>query len=221
MKGPTVDDSPKEVKPIRVVLADDHALVLEGLRSLLTAEPDIQVVAEAMDGERLLEVVEHYQPDVVVADIQMPHIDGLTCLERIRHQGLDTRVLILTAYTDGQTVQAVLAAGADGLLLKTDPPEQTAQAIRQVMAGQLIFPATARRLLAGTSPKKPPVTLSERETEVLALVAEGLTNAQVARRLHISDNTVKFHLQNIYQSLGVTNRTEASRWYLDSNKGPI
>ncbi|HSH01019.1 MAG TPA: response regulator transcription factor [Anaerolineae bacterium] len=203
---------------IRIVLADDHALVMEGLRSLLMAEPDMEVVGAATDGEQLLDVVMLHQPDVVITDIQMPHISGLECLPYIREMSPETRVLLLTAYTDGQTLQAVLTAGADGLLLKTDPPGQAAQAVRQVMAGQLIFPARARRLLAGQPAQKPTVQLSEREREVLALVAEGLTNAEVAERLHISDNTVKFHLQNIYQRLGVTNRTEASRWFLDEKR---
>jgi DNA-binding NarL/FixJ family response regulator len=202
----------------RVVLADDHALVLEGLRSLLSAEADLQVVGQAGDGVQLLEEVERLRPDVVLADIQMPLLDGLACLPHIRRLSPETHVLFLTAYTDGETLHAVMTAGADGLLLKTDPPAQTLEAIRQVMAGRLIFPAAARRWI--TSQPLPaagePPSLSEREREVLAAVAEGLTNAAVAGRLHISENTVKFHLQNIYQRLGVTNRTEASRWYLQS-----
>jgi DNA-binding NarL/FixJ family response regulator len=202
----------------RVVLADDHALVLEGLRSLLAAEPDMRVVGEAPDGAQLLEVVERLQPDVVLADIQMPVMDGLTCLGHIRRLSPDTRVLILTAYTDGETLHAVMTAGADGLLLKTDPPAQTIEAIRQAMAGRLIFPSAARRWIMGRPAESEPSALSERESEVLAAVAEGLTNAQVAGRLHISENTVKFHLQNIYHRLKVTNRTEASRWYLQSQQ---
>ncbi len=202
-------------RPIRVILADDHALVLEGLRSLITAEPDIQVVATATDGERLLDAVARFQPDVVVSDVQMPYLDGLACLPRIRQSSPHTRVLFLTAYNDGQTLQSVLASGADGLLLKTAPPEQTVQAIRQVMAGQMVFPAAARRWL-GMRQEETAVTISERENEVLALVAEGLTNAQVAQRLHVSANTVKFHLKNIYEQLNVTNRTEASRWFLEN-----
>jgi DNA-binding NarL/FixJ family response regulator len=199
-------------KPIRVVVADDHALVLAGLRSLLAAEPDITLLATATDGERLLDAVRRFEPDVVISDIQMPYMDGLASLEQIRQINPQTRVLLITAFNDGQTVQTVLAAGADGLLLKTAPPEQTIQAIRQVMAGQLIFPAAARRWLSRATPKAP-IPLSGRELEVLAEVAKGLTNAEAARRLNISENTVKFHLQNIYQRLHVSNRTEASRWH--------
>lgn len=201
--------------PIQVVIADDHALVLEGLRSLLTAEPDINVIATATDGERLLEAVGRFQPDVVISDIQMPYLDGFHCLPQIRRSSPKTHVLFLTAYTDGQTIQSALAAGADGLLLKTAPPDQTVQAIRQVMAGQMVFPAAARRWLS-MEREETAVTLSERETEVLALVAQGLTNDQVARQLHVSANTVKFHLKNIYEQLNVTNRTEASRWFLEN-----
>jgi DNA-binding NarL/FixJ family response regulator len=201
-------------KPISVIIADNHALVLGGLRSLFAGEPDIQVIATASDGERLLDAVRRFNPDVVITDYQMEYLDGLACLERIRAFNPAIRVLILTAYTDGQTMQAVLRSGADGLLLKTDPPEQAAHAVRQVMAGQLVFPAAARRWLGVPAVKKPAISLSERETAVLKLVADGLTNAQVAKELHVSINTVKFHLQNIYQQLSVSNRTEASRWYL-------
>lgn len=199
---------------VRVVLADDHALVLEGLRSLLSAESDITVIATATDGERLLDAVKRFQPDVVVTDIHMPYLDGLNSLSQIRQSSPNTRVLFLTAYTDGDTMRAAVSAGVDGILLKTDPPEQTIQAIRQVMTGQLVFPAAARPWLFGQEPDQQTSVLSKRENEVLALVAEGLTNAEVADRLHISQNTVKFHLQNIFQRLGVTNRTEASRWFV-------
>lgn len=200
---------------IRIILADDHALVLEGLRSLLAAEDDIQVIASATDGERLLDAVARFKPDVVITDIQMPYMDGLTCLAHIRRSHPTTRVLLLTANPDGETLQAVLASGADGLLLKTDAPQLAVQAIRQVMAGQLVFPAVARRWLTMHQSPRETTTcpLSEREMEVLRLVAEGLTNAQVAQQLHVSENTIKFHLQNIYKQLDVNNRTEASRWY--------
>jgi len=127
------------------------------------------------------------------------------------------RVLFLTAHTDDDTLQAALSSGVDGLLLKTDPPEQTIQAIRQVMAGQMIFPAVARRWLSDSESQKPQIILSQRENEVLTLVSEGMTNTQVARQLQVSVSTVKFHLQNIYRTLGVNNRTEAGHWYLKNN----
>ena len=204
-----------ESTPVSVILADNHALVLEGLRSLFSAEEDIRVIATASDGERLLDAVQRFRPDVVITDLQMEYLDGLGCLAQIRQLCPQTRVLILTAYTDGQTMQSVLRSGADGLLLKTDPPEQAIQAVRQVMAGQLVFPAAARRWLHQAPTPTPTVTLSERELEVLELLAAGHTNAQIGKKLHVSVNTVKFHLQNIYQTLNVSNRTEATRWYLE------
>jgi DNA-binding NarL/FixJ family response regulator len=204
--------------PIRIILADDHALVLEGLRSMLAPEEDISVIATATDGERMLEAVARFQPDVVVTDIQMPYMDGVAGVMRIREQFPNIRILVLTAYSDADTLRSVLDCGADGLLLKTDPPEQTARAIRQVYEGQLVFPAAARRWLFNRETTVSPISLSPREEEVLQAVAQGQTNAQVAQTLHISENTVKFHLQNIYQRLNVTNRTEASLWYLEKRK---
>lgn len=201
--------------PISVVLADNHALVLEGLRSLFSAEENIHVLATASDGERLLDAVGRFHPDVVITDLQMEYLDGLGCLAQIRQICPQTRVLILTAYTDGQTMQSVLRSRADGLLLKTDPPEQAVQAVRQVMAGQLVFPAAARRWLHQAPAPTPATVLSERELEVLELLAAGKSNAQIAKQLHVSVNTVKFHLQKIYQALDVSNRTEATRWYLE------
>lgn len=203
---------------IRVVLADDHALVLEGLRSMLTHEPDIRVIATASDGERLLDAIQRFTPDVVVVDVRMPYMDGLACLDEIRRRHPQTRVLLITAFDDPQTMRAVLSAGPDGLLLKCDPPDQVAHAIRQVMTGQLVFPQAARQWLRAPTRGAAPVELSARELDVLALVAEGLSNGEITRRLHISANTVKFHLQNIYQRLGVGNRTEATRWYLANMK---
>jgi DNA-binding NarL/FixJ family response regulator len=202
---------------INVVLADDHALVLEGLRSLLGPEEDISVIATATDGERLLDAVARFHPDVVVTDIQMPYMDGVTGLVSIREEFPQTRILVLTAYTDPETLRATWEAGADGLVLKTDPPEQIVRAIRLVCEGQVVFPAVARKWMF-RPPPEPAITLSSREMEVLTAVADGLTNSEVAERLHISENTVKYHLQNIYQRLGVTNRTEASRYYLEKYK---
>jgi DNA-binding NarL/FixJ family response regulator len=205
-------------KLIRVILADDHALVLEGLRSLLAAEPDMTVIATATDGERLLEAVERFHPDIVVSDIRMPYLDGINSLPHIRRISSSVKVLFLTAYADDETLQAALSSGVDGLLYKTDPPQQTIRAIRQIIAGQMIFPAAARRWLTSSESQKPQIILSQRKNEVLALIAEGMSNAQVAQQLQISVSTVKFHLQNIYQTLGVSNRTEATHWYLKNSK---
>ncbi len=201
-------------RPIRVILADDHELVLEGLRAVLEHEPDIEVVAAVTDGVQLMEAVRTHAPDLVVLDIRMPYADGLTCLQKIREEGLNTRVLILTAFDDRDSVQRAFELEVDGFALKTEPPQQTVAAIRQVFYGHMVFPRTAARWLgAGRRTPAPDDPLSQREREVLALVAQGLTNAQIAERLVTSEHTVKFHLQNIYQKLNVANRTEAAAHY--------
>lgn len=200
---------------IRVVLADDHALVLEGLRSLIESEDDFEVVGTASNGTEALAAVRSLHPDVVVLDLQMPAMDGLTCLEHIRAEGIMTKVLVLSAFNDGDSMQSALEKEADGFALKTEPPQQTLTNIRQVYLGQLVFPQAAKRWLRThrQRPRPAMIDLSEREIEVLALVAQGMTNTQIAQRLSVSDNTVKFHLQNIYQKLSVSNRTEAAGVY--------
>lgn len=198
---------------LRVALADDHELVLEGLRGLLANEMDIEVVATATDGESLLAAIEQYQPDVAVMDLQMAGMDGFHCLAEIRRRGLPVRVLILTAFSDGESIQSALEGGADGLALKTAPPRQTVEAVRQVGQGNLVFPPAARKWLIGHRPAPTEPDLSAREWAVLELTAKGLTNPQIAESLTVSENTVKFHLQNIFQKLGVSNRTEAAGYY--------
>ena len=199
---------------LRVVLADDHALVLEGLRSLLDAQPDMQVVGAATDGALVVDRIRAHQPDVVVLDLEMGTMSGLACAERIRAERIPVRVLVLSAYGDGTSMRAALDGGADGYALKTDPPRNTVDAIRQVSRGQLVFPIAARRWLLGKPTSSDPRQLTEREESVLALLAEGATNAEIARRLRVSENTVKFHLQNLYTKLNVGNRTEAVAVYL-------
>jgi DNA-binding NarL/FixJ family response regulator len=198
----------------RIVLADDHELVLEGLRSLVEAEPDLRVIATATNGKQVLEAVRAQEPDVVVLDLEMGEMNGLRCLEILKRDHPSVRVLILTAYGDGESMRAALEGGADGFALKTEPPQQTVTCIRQVCRGQLVFPLAARKWLMRSDAVQDASTPTARETEILALVSEGLTNAQIARRLRVSDNTVKFHLQNLYLKLGVRNRTEATAWYL-------
>lgn len=204
---------------IRIVLADDHALVLEGLRALLAVEPDLHVVATATDGERLLEAVRRFAPDVVAMDLQMPFMDGLTCLHHIRAEGLPVRVLVISAFGDAQSLRAAVEGGADGFALKTDPPEMTLAAIRQVAAGQLVFPDVVRRWFL-RKPAQDPNALTDREESVLELAAEGKSNAQIGMALCLSENTVKFHLKNLYSKLDVTNRTEAAAKF-HQRSGPL
>jgi len=200
-----------EPSVIRIIIADDHALVLQGLQALLSAEPDIRVIATATDGERLLEAIHRFNPDVVTMDIQMPFMDGLTCLRQIRSENLPVRVLVLSAFGDAQSMRAAVEGGADGFALKTDPPNMTISAIRQVASGKMVFPEAARRWLI--RPTEDPNALTDREETVLALLAEGKSNAQIGVALSLSENTIKFHLRNLFAKLGVTNRTEAAAKY--------
>jgi DNA-binding NarL/FixJ family response regulator len=202
---------------IRVVLADDHALVLEGLRGLLERQPDLELVAAVADGEALLDLLTTERVDVVVLDLLMPY-HGLQVLAEIRRRQIPVRVLVLTAFCDGESIQAALEQEAEGIALKTELPSQTIEAIRQVMRGQLVYPRAAQRWLALHHPVPvlvdPLVELSEREVDVLTLIANGCTNQEIAADLAISENTVRYHLKNIYGKLGVTNRTEAAAIYL-------
>lgn len=198
------------IDPIRVVLADDHALVTEGLKSLIDQQRDMQVVQVVQDGGELLTyLTEHNDVDVVVLDLQMPY-GGLKALAELRRAEHPVRVLILTAFSDGESIQAALQLEAEGFALKTESPMQTIDAIRQVAQGRLVFPRAAQRWMM-SQPKRGP-TLSAREEEVLDLLARGLPNAEIAAELKVSENTVRFHLKNIYEKLNVTNRTEAVAW---------
>jgi DNA-binding NarL/FixJ family response regulator len=199
---------------IRIMLADDHALVMEGLRGLIEREPDMQVVATFTDGAALLDALQHDCPDVVVLDLQMPAQDGLSCLEAIRQSGLSVKVIILTAFGDGGALQSAWEGQADGFALKTDPPRQTVATIRNVANGQIVFPRAVRQVSPGAhQPAQRLSQLTAREYSVLDLLAAGLTNAQIAERLSVQESTIKFHLQNIFQKLGVANRTEAANIY--------
>ncbi len=198
---------------IRLILADDHTLVLEGLRALLRHEPDMELVAAVTDGEALLAAVRRHKPDMIVLDLRMPKVDGLTCLQVIKQEFPNTRVLVLTAFDDRESVRKAFELGADGFALKTEPPELTVAAIREVYHGRMVFPRLAARHVMARQRAQRHVELTPREREVLFLVAEGLTNAQIAQRLVVSQETVKFHLRNIYQKLGVSTRTEAAAYY--------
>jgi DNA-binding NarL/FixJ family response regulator len=210
------------VTAIRLVLADDHALVLEGLCAIVDGEPDMEVVSTAGDGEGFLAAVRLHRPDVAVMDMGMPGLSGLACLEHLRAEALPVRVLVLSGLPDPTTVRAAFERGAAGYALKTDPPRHTLAAIRQIHHGQLVFPATVRTLLLGEPPSDVELALlTERERTVLAALAEGLSNSRIAEQLGVSVNTVKFHLQNLFLKLGVRNRTEAVAWYLRSGAASL
>jgi DNA-binding NarL/FixJ family response regulator len=199
-------------EPIRVALVDDHAMIRAGLQQLIEGTDDIEVVATAADGAVALEVVREHRPDVVLMDLQMPGVDGVSATRAIMAEGLGTDVLVLTSYSDGERIVAALEAGAVGYLLKDAEPEDVLQGIRAVSRGESpIHPRAARQLL-GIRMGGPPVQLTTRETEVLRLVKAGLANKQIARRLSISERTVKAHLTSAFARIGVQDRTQAALW---------
>ncbi len=200
-------------RKISIILADDHALVLEGLRGLIGREPDMEVVATVTGGEALLDELQYTRPDVVVLDVQMHDRDGLSCLDEIRQRNLPVKVVILSAFGDGGVLQAAWERQADGFALKTDPPRQTIATIRNVANGQLVFPRAMRQAASAPEPRGAIGRLTERERAVLELLAAGQTNAQIADRLCVQESTVKFHVQHIFQKLGAANRTEAAQIY--------
>ena len=206
--------TPGDARPIRIVLADDHALVIEGLRTLIDRQPDMEVVATVYDGDELLAfLAEHPDVDIVVLDVQMPY-SGLRALSELRRHDHPVRILILTAFADGESIQSALQLGAEGFALKTESPTQTIDAIRQVAQGRLVFPRAAQRWMStfGRGTEHTP-QLSDREQEVLQHLSRGLPNAEIGTALSVSENTVRFHLKNIYDKLNVSNRTEAVAWY--------
>ena len=197
---------------IRVLLAEDHALVRNGLVELLAGVEDVEVVATAADGEQALASVEELQPDVVLMDISMPKVDGISATASIAQADPGLRVFMLTAFSDSDRVLAALEAGAVGYLLKDAEPDEVLEAIRAASRGEApLAPRAARELLAARSEERH-AELSKREREVLGLVAEGLPNKLIARRLEISEKTVKAHLTSVFQRIGVTDRTQAALW---------
>jgi DNA-binding NarL/FixJ family response regulator len=203
-------------EPIRVVLADDHAVVRKGIREFLEEDGDIIVVAEAGDGAQAVALVAELQPDIAVLDIQMPVLTGIEATRRIRAEQPGVKVLVLTAYDDDPYVFALLQAGAHGYLLKTADSSQLVRAVRAVQRGETALdPSVTRRMvqqLASGRPAGAPgvmEALTERELEVLRLAARGLTNKAIGLALGISDRTVQGHLANLYAKMHVGSRTEA------------
>ena len=201
------------VQPIRVLLADDHAVVRKGIREFLTELGDIDVIAEASNGDEAITLLEQKQPDVAVLDIQMPKRSGIDVCRHVRAQHWPIGILILTAYDDDPYVMAVLQAGANGYVLKTADADDIIQAVRDVHEGKsALDPVIARKLmaqLAGRADTQPIESLTPRETDVLKLAARGCTNKAIGAQLHLSDRTVQGHLANIYGKLHVATRTEA------------
>jgi DNA-binding NarL/FixJ family response regulator len=216
--------------PIRVILADDHAVVRAGIRQFLEHGGDIQVVGEADDGLAAQELVKGLKPDVAVLDIQMPKASGIEVTRWIRANQRQVGILVLTAYDDDPYVMAVLQAGANGYVLKTASPNEIIQAVRDVHAGKSALDATiAQKLIAQITRQggaQEVEALTERELEVLTLAAKGYTNKAIARQLNISDRTVQGHLAHVFDKLHASSRTEAvmravSLGWIPQNVGEI
>ena len=204
---------PKAKGKIRVILADDHHMVRAGIRELLEGAGDIQVVAEAGDGEEAQAIIQKNKPDVAVLDIQMPKASGIEVTRWVRARMPEVGVLVLTAYDDDPYVMAVLQAGANGYVLKTAKPEELIQAVRDVNEGKsALDPAITRKLMTNLfkRPQESAVEpLTDREHDVLRLAAKGYTNKAIGVQLAISDRTVQGHLAHIFAKLQATSRTEA------------
>ena len=197
---------------IRVVIVDDHAVLRSGLEQLLAAEPDIEVVGSAAGGDSALDVVRRTGPHVVLMDLQMPGTDGVAATRQIVAEG-GSDVLVLTSFSDRERIVAALDAGAVGYLLKDAEPEDVVAGVRAVARGESpIHPRAARQLLGARSAAPTGVDLTPREREVLSLVRAGLANKQIARRLGISERTVKAHLTSTFARIGVQDRTQAAVW---------
>ena len=198
---------------IRVLLVDDHPVVRRGLTDLLQGTDDIDVVDAVSDGSYAVEAVLAHAPHVVLMDLSMPGVDGMTATRRVLQAAPDTRVVVLTSFAEADQVTRALAAGAVGYLLQDAEPELLVRAIRDAAAGGApLSPRAATALLPRREAGPAAVRLSEREREVLALVAEGLPNKLIARRLDIAEKTVKAHLTQVFAALGVRDRTAAALW---------
>jgi two-component system, NarL family, response regulator LiaR len=206
-------------QPIRVLIADDHVVVRKGIRALLATEPGIDVVGEATDGAEAVRAAAELRPDIILMDIVMPTVDGIEAVRRIMAAQPGSRILVLTSFATDDQIFPALKAGALGYLLKDTGPEDLVQAIRQVHRGESsLHPTIARKVLQELSrpPQRPPTPdpLTEREVEVLRLVAQGRSNQEIARMLVVSEATVRTHVSSILSKLHLASRTQAALYAL-------
>jgi NarL family two-component system response regulator LiaR len=206
---------------IRLVLVDDHRVVRQGLKAFLATEADIEVVGEASNGREAVEVVDSLQPDVVLMDLVMPELDGIGATAAIKQKWPGVDVIAMTSFIEDEKVFGAMRAGAGGYVLKDADPDDVVKAIRSAAAGEVhLDPRVARRLMEELNPRKPKhatpqETLSEREIDVLKLVARGFSNQGIAEQLIISPKTAKTHVSNILSKLGLASRTQAAVYALN------
>jgi len=199
---------------LRVLLADDHPLMLAAIRTALEADPDVEIAGEATTGAQVMPLVSRARPDVALIDLRLPEVDGFTCLERIREQHPDVKVIVFSAVDEPDEIARALGEGAIAYLDKRIDPRDLGAVIRQAVAGAVVCLGVLDRAAPRRGSKA--ADLSERELEILDGVARGLSNRAIAEELWVSDQTVKFHLRNIYRKLGVGNRTEAAKYAYDN-----
>ncbi|HVG99226.1 MAG TPA: response regulator transcription factor [Miltoncostaeaceae bacterium] len=210
-----VPDALTTKSPLRVAIADDHRLMLDGIKRALETAPDIKVVGEATNGEEMLSLVPRVRPDVVILDLRMPKGDGLSTLASLRKDYPDLKIIILSMSEANEHIDQAFHGGASGYVAKTINPLDLPSTIRQVVEGTVFTPRGRGAEGAGPAPGASaghPGGLTDRELSILRLVAEGLSNLDIASKLYVTEQTVKFHLSNIYRKLGVGNRTEATRY---------
>lgn len=204
--------------PITLVLSNDHPIVLDGLENLFRREPDFQVLERCLDGEATLRAVCQHKPDILVLDLSMPRMDGLTVLREMQKEKLPTRVVVLTAALDEEEVLEAIRSGVSGMVLKEMASQLLVQCVRKVYAGEqwlekrFVTLALERLLKRESAMRQIAEILTPREIEIVRMVAEGLRNREIAERLYITEGTVKVHLHNIYERLKVSNRTQLARY---------
>ena len=225
---PTLNGTGVGENLIRIVIADDHPIFRDGLRKLLSLEEDFRVVAEAKDGQEVLDVLEQHDPDILLLDLKMPGLDGLTALQRLQNSKARTKVIVLTASEDKNQFVQAMKFGTSGIVLKQTATDLLIKSIRKVHAGEIWLDShtTAAVMRQFSAPADPsPIggrdrersPLSQREREIVALVAQGFKNKEMAEKMFISEQTVKNHLHNIFDKLGVSDRLELALYAIHKN----
>lgn len=195
--------------PVQIIIVDDHAVVRQGLRMMLDAQPDITVIAEAPDGQTAVNLARSLHPDLILLDLLMPEMDGIETIQHLREAGVESKILVLTSSLEDEAIKQALKAGAQGYLLKASRSTELVRAIQRVIAGEEVLdPAAAQALIRQVRSDDPLETLTGRERDVFDLLARGQTNSDIAASLHISEVTVRTHIMNIFDKLDVRDRTQ-------------